>query len=64
MLGTAPNLLRKGLRTLIILIFQDRLEKREMQEFLAQRICRGAANHGRVAEGTRPNPEGVYSGVS
>jgi len=26
--------------------------------------CRGAANHGRVAEGTRPSPEGVYSGVS
>jgi len=27
-------------------------------------ICRGAANHSRVAEGTRPSPEGVYSGVS
>ena len=26
--------------------------------------CRGAANHSRVAEGTRLNPEGVYSGVS
>jgi len=26
--------------------------------------CRGAANHSRVAEGTRPSPEGVYSGVS
>jgi hypothetical protein len=26
--------------------------------------CRGAANHSRVAEGTRPNPEGVYSGVA
>jgi len=25
--------------------------------------CRGAANHSRVAEGTRPSPEGVYSGV-
>jgi len=27
-------------------------------------LCRGAANHSRVAEGTRPSPEGVYSGVS
>ena len=27
-------------------------------------VCRGAANHSRVAEGTRPSPEGVYSGVS
>src|SRR6185312_14851999 len=26
--------------------------------------CRGAANHSRVAEGTRLSPEGVYSGVS
>ena len=26
--------------------------------------CRGAANHSRVAEGTRPSPEGVYSGGS
>ena len=26
--------------------------------------CRGVANHGRVAEGTRPSPEGVYSGGS
>jgi hypothetical protein len=26
--------------------------------------CRGAANHSRVAEGTRPSPEGVYLGVS
>ena len=26
--------------------------------------CRGAANHSRVVEGTRPSPEGVYSGVS
>ena len=26
--------------------------------------CRGAANHSLVAEGTRPSPEGVYSGVS
>jgi len=29
-----------------------------------QRSCRGAANHSRVAEGTRPSPEGVYSGGS
>ena len=29
-----------------------------------KRYCRGAANHSRVAEGTRPSPEGVYSGVS
>ena len=27
-------------------------------------FCRGAANHSRVAEGTRPSPEGVYSGGS
>ena len=27
-------------------------------------MCRGAANHSRVAEGTRLSPEGVYSGVS
>ena len=27
-------------------------------------LCRGAANHSRVAEGTRPSPEGVYSGGS
>ena len=27
-------------------------------------LCRGATNHSRVAEGTRPSPEGVYSGVS
>ena len=26
--------------------------------------CRGVANHGRVAEGTRPSPEGVYLGGS
>ena len=26
--------------------------------------CRGAANHNRVAEGTRPSPKGVYSGVA
>ena len=25
-------------------------------------VCRGAANHSRVAEGTRLSPEGVYSG--
>ena len=29
-----------------------------------QSLCRGAANHSRVAEGTRLSPEGVYSGVS
>ena len=29
-----------------------------------QKHCGGAANHSRVAEGTRLSPEGVYSGVS
>ena len=29
-----------------------------------EKLCRGVANHGRVAEGTRPSPEGVYSGGS
>jgi len=34
------------------------------RHILVHRVCRGAANHSRVAEGTRLNPEGVYSGVS
>ena len=31
---------------------------------LKKSICRGVANHSRVAEGTRLSPEGEYSGVS
>jgi len=38
--------------------------KRIHISLLAQQDCRGAANHSRVAEGTRLSPEGVYSGVS
>jgi len=31
---------------------------------ITETYCRGVANHGRVAERTRLNPEGEYSGVS
>ena len=30
----------------------------------SEQKCRGVANHSRVAECTRLNPEGEYSGVS
>ena len=41
---------------------KDELRPAEAPTWRAK--CRGAANHSRVAEGTRPSPEGVYSGGS
>ena len=41
-----------------------RKKLKELRNKLCNAQCRGAANHSRVAEGTRPSPEGVYLGVS
>ena len=42
----------------------DLLKSLKKVRALSARVVVLDANHGRVAEGTRPSPEGVYSGVS
>ena len=43
---------------------EEKQKPRKLSRLTQQANCRGAANHSRVAEGTRPSPEGVYSGVA
>jgi len=58
--------LRRLVKSKEHLMIDHLLAKKKMYNYtcLAKYLCRGAANHSRVAEDTRLSLEGVYSGIS